>query len=259
MNISLVLTTIFFCFGSYIASAAANQTSNPCPLLGPDVLPPTSPSTSSSINIVTTALKKSLETALHKTTAFGKLESQYTSFSLDFYSIHEPSSLFTHHYSAPGLANPKQGVSIVDSDTVYRIGSVSKLWTVYLYLIEAGDISFNDPITKFVPELAAYAAKTKAELREDAIGIVDWEDITVGSLASHLAGVPRDGAPGPAQDQVIAQFTGLPPAEAHNVSFCGDFVQIPCNRAGVFISPSTSCRNADVPQHSSLTTWFGIP
>ena len=116
---------------------------------------------------------------------------------------------------------------------------------MYLYLIEAGDTSFNDPITKYVPELAAYAAKNaeEAEVGVDAIGVFDWDAITVGALASHLAGVPRDAAPGPAQDQLIAKLTGLAPASAQNVSFCGDpsVVQIPCDRAGMDSLGLTSC------------------
>jgi CubicO group peptidase (beta-lactamase class C family) len=231
MASALLLATLLLSCVSLIVST---QSSAPCPLLGPDVPAPISLSTSSTIRLATSSLKKSLDAALQSSTAFGELDAQNTSFSVDFYSIHDTTSLFSYHHSAPGLAKTKQGVSTVDSDTIYRIGSVSKLITMYLYLIEAGDTSFNDPITRYVPELAAYAAKNEAEVAVDAIGVFDWDAITVGGLASHLAGVPRDAAPGPAQDQLIAKLTGLAPASAQNVSFCGDpsVVQIPCDRAG---------------------------
>lgn len=134
---------------------------------------------------------------------------------------------------------------------------MSKLLTTYLYLIEAGDTSFNDPITKYVPELAAYVANNAAELAADAVGVLNWDAITVGALASQLAGVPRDAAPGPAQDQLIAKLTGLPAASAPNVSFCGDpsVVQLPCDRAGMIIFGTHFCSrvSANDSQHSSKT------
>jgi CubicO group peptidase (beta-lactamase class C family) len=55
------------------------------------------------------------------------------------------------------LAEPIEGVATADSNTIYRIASISKLLTVYTYLITAGDSSFNDLITKYVQELAQYA------------------------------------------------------------------------------------------------------
>ena len=75
-------------------------------------------------------------------------------------------------------------------DSIYRVGSLSKLITIYLFLIEAGPRYWNYPITEFVPELAAAAEECSAE--EDPVDCIDWEDITLGALASNLAGVPRD-------------------------------------------------------------------
>jgi len=76
----------------------------------------------------------------------------------------------------------------VDADTVYRIGSLTKIFTVYTFLAEAGDIHFNSPITNYVPELAALVQNNSA----NAINRVAWEDITVGELASHMAGIASD-------------------------------------------------------------------
>lgn len=243
MASTLCLATFMLACASLSASTQSSAT---CPLLSADVPAPISLSTSSSFKIATSGLKKSLDNALQASTAFGQLDAQNTSIAIDFYSIHSQSSLFQYHYSAPGLAKPKQGASTVNGDTIYRIGSVSKLITMYIYLIGAGDTSFNDPITKYVPELAAYAAKNAAKVGVDAIGVFDWDAITVGALASHLAGIPRDAAPGPAQDQLIAKITGLAPASAQNVSFCGDpsVVQIPCDRAGMnFFWKGKSCNH----------------
>jgi hypothetical protein len=163
------------------------------------------------------------------------LDPNTTSFSIDVYSAHEKSSIFTYHYSAPALAHPTEGVAKVDSSTIYRIGSVSKLLTVYTYLVAAGDVSFNEPVTKYIPELAAYAKKNAAALETSDIDIFDWNDITVGALASQLSGFVRDFAPNLVSEASLAQF--LPPVPDINAKFCGNLAQaqLPCNRSGKLI------------------------
>jgi CubicO group peptidase (beta-lactamase class C family) len=64
---------------------------------------------------------------------------------------------------------------------------ISKLFTVYLFLIEVGDIHFSDPVTKWVPEL-----KAAAKAPSDAVSRVDWNAITLGNLASQMSGIGRD-------------------------------------------------------------------
>jgi CubicO group peptidase (beta-lactamase class C family) len=76
----------------------------------------------------------------------------------------------------------------VDADTVYRIGSLTKIFTVFTFLLEAGDVHFNSPVTNYVPELAALAKNTSG----NAITRIAWEDITIGELASHMAGIASD-------------------------------------------------------------------
>lgn len=98
-------------------------------------------------------------------------------------------TLFQYFYTSPATANASTGVTQVDENTVFRIGSASKLWTVYTLLASAGETSLYDPVTKWVPELqaAAVAAGTN-----DAVDYVRWEDVTLQELASHLAGMGRD-------------------------------------------------------------------
>jgi CubicO group peptidase (beta-lactamase class C family) len=76
----------------------------------------------------------------------------------------------------------------VEADTVYRVGSLAKIFTVYTLLVEAGDIRFNSPITDSVPELAALVNNRSA----NASKRVALEDITIGDLASHMAGIASD-------------------------------------------------------------------
>lgn len=46
----------------------------------------------------------------------------------------------------------------------------------------------KDPVTAWVPELAS---KSNESVR-DAVRQVSWEDVTIGALASHQAGLDRD-------------------------------------------------------------------
>jgi hypothetical protein len=59
---------------------------------------------------------------------------------------------------------------------------------MYAFLLEAGYQYFSQPITNFVPELAALAASQSG----NAITSVAWGDVTIGDLASHLAGIASD-------------------------------------------------------------------
>ena len=80
------------------------------------------------------------------------------------------------------------GVKSVDGNSVYRLGSVTKIFTILTFLIEAGDIYWNTPVTQWVPELELLAGKAQY----DPIMNVDWDSITLQDLASHMAGIVRD-------------------------------------------------------------------
>jgi hypothetical protein len=64
-------------------------------------------------------------------------------------------SLYTYTYSAedPILKTTVLGGKLND-ESVFRVGSVSKLVTVYAILAFKGDLKvFDDPITKYIHEL----------------------------------------------------------------------------------------------------------
>ncbi len=67
---------------------------------------------------------------------------------------------------------------------MYRIASISKVFTVLLLLRHEGRISLDDPVTKYVSELAAAEA-------EESVEAVSWGNVTLGALASHLGGIGR--------------------------------------------------------------------
>lgn len=53
-----------------------------------------------------------------------------------------------------------------------------KLLAVDTYLATAGSVSFNEPVPKYIPELAAYASKNAAALWTNDIDVCDYSDIT---------------------------------------------------------------------------------
>ncbi|KAE9374293.1 beta-lactamase/transpeptidase-like protein [Stipitochalara longipes BDJ] len=151
-----------------------------CPFLGIDFPPPTKLANSSNFQNATSSLLAAVNEAINSGV-------NGSSFSVEIFSTHDPASLFNFHYSSYTL-NSSVGVKTVDSDSLYRIGSISKLFTIYLLLIEAGDVHFHEPITNFVPELLAAPQATS----DDDLDFVDWTSVTVGNLASHMSGIGRD-------------------------------------------------------------------
>lgn len=169
--LSLVLST----FPS-LTNAASN-----CPLYGPIFPKPQRSSSSPSVQAAIRSI----------TAAFASVDSVYganNSFSIQVFTSDE--ILFEHYHTAPTLPSLKSlGVSQVDENTVYRIGSITKIFTMYAFLLDAGQQYFGHSITEFVPELAVQS-ENKAG---NAITTTDWADVTIGDLASHLAGIASDG------------------------------------------------------------------
>ncbi|USP82873.1 hypothetical protein yc1106_10147 [Curvularia clavata] len=85
-------------------------------------------------------------------------------------------TVFDYHWTAPNV-NTTVGVSEVNGDTIYRIFSVTKLFTVLSALLQEG-LDMDDLVSKYVPQLE---------------GSKNFENTTLRMLASHLSGAPRDG------------------------------------------------------------------
>ena len=80
------------------------------------------------------------------------------------------------------------------AETVYRIGSISKLFTVMatLQLAEQGKIEIDQPLKRYLPEFSVKTRFTKAH------------PITLRSIMTHHSGLPSDVAKG--------MWTSEPPA-----------------------------------------------
>lgn len=182
----MYLHTLLTLFGCVFITLAYK----PCPLLSPVFEPPTNLSDASIFQNTLIKLKATLDNAT-KTgmTAYGLWPANNNSFSVGVFDISSP-SIFSYQYSSPVLQESKQGVQHVTEESIYRVGSVSKLITIYLFLIEVGPTYWNHPVTDFVPELEAAARKCSA--LANPIDCVDWADVTLGALASQMAGIARD-------------------------------------------------------------------
>lgn len=176
-------------------------------------------------------LKKGNQSTASKSSLSGV---EKITFSVGLFSIHDPAAAkLQYHYTSPEIVNATQGTTQVDGDSIYRIASVSKLFTVFAGLLELTDEDWNRPLTDVIPGLADYAGRTTGE--EDAVYKIRWDKITPWALASQLAGVPALGVV-PAdilfEYDVIARLGlggsdpvtayGFPPLNISNLGPCWD-------------------------------------
>lgn len=144
------------------------------------------------------------------------------SFSLEITSGTE--TILGGYHTARVLNESRPGDTRVDWDSQYRIASITKVFTTLgvLYQHEAGNLNLDDPITKYIAELA-----------DDDNGDVPWKDITLRILASQLSGIPREFA----QSDLINYLPnptdyGLPPASKEGLPKCDEYDDYkPCNRS----------------------------
>ncbi|OCL06944.1 putative beta-lactamase [Glonium stellatum] len=208
MKFSLSSVAIFS-LASFVAITNSQSTQN-CPLLGPIFPAPLNPALSKAVH----SAKRNFPQILTEALSASILDNSTTSFSINVFSASDNQTLFTYHYAAPALSGSLPGGSLNDN-TIYRIGSLSKLFTAYTLLVKAGNLNWNDPVTKYVPELANASTA-------NPIANSQWSDITVGALASHMAGVTRDYSlfDLSTQDYPFAAL-GLPTLNTSEIPPCG--------------------------------------
>jgi hypothetical protein len=161
-------------------------------LQGPAFDPPSHASKSKLILQAVSEITNSLNEAISSgASPFGSFNSSTTSFSLTAASRLDSSPIIDFHHTSGSLNLSAGSTSKVTGDTVYRIGSVSKLFTVYALLLNNGTKYWNRPVTDFIPELRKAGHRS---LYQDPsiIDHVQWDQVTVGALASQLSGIGRD-------------------------------------------------------------------
>ncbi|KAI9039315.1 serine hydrolase domain-containing protein [Aspergillus affinis] len=165
-----------------------------CPPLGPAFPAPKDISKDPAFLAATKNINDALNPVIECNTPMNSFfNPENTSVALQIFSADEPAPLFESYYTSTAARNASLGVNRVDGNTVFRIGSVSKLWTVLLLMIETGNVVFSEPVVKYIPELK----DAMNEIHENAIqelNTVDhvrWGEVTIGELASHLSGISR--------------------------------------------------------------------
>ncbi len=103
-------------------------------------------------------------------------------------SVHEKNPLF-EYYRTPKEVNTT-GATDVNEDTIFCLGSITKVFTVLALILHEDKFSWDDPITKYVPELRSLHACANGSA---SLPIkVEWDQVTLRALSSQLAGIPRD-------------------------------------------------------------------
>jgi CubicO group peptidase (beta-lactamase class C family) len=116
-------------------------------------------------------------------------------FSLGLFSIYDAAAIekLQFHYTSPEIAHAPNGTHSVDGNSIYRIASVTKVFTVLAGMLELKPTDWETPLTDIFPYLAS-AGKNSSH-PDDPLYTVDWSLVTASNLAAQIAGVPRDGLP----------------------------------------------------------------
>lgn len=170
-----------------VSQAITSHAKQNCPLYGLGYPKPTNLFQYEEIRSAATALDTLVGQYIDNATNTG---SDRFSYSAEVFSANEQEPLWSHYWTAKNLGNTP-GVKKIDGNTVYRIGSLTKIFTMLTFLAEAGDSSWNEPISKYVPEVADLIDDGPDDTSH-SLSSPDWASITIGSLASQISGLMRD-------------------------------------------------------------------
>jgi CubicO group peptidase (beta-lactamase class C family) len=156
-----------------------------CPIQGPAFEKPRNPSADPGVKAAVANLTAFFDGMANA----GGVPANNVSWSIEIWSANEKDLVFSHYHTQKNLEQTNHtGVSKVDTDTVFRLGSLTKVFSVMNWLANDGDVKWNTPITEFVPELK----EIQASRPNDPVRRVDWDAVTIGALLSQMSGLPRD-------------------------------------------------------------------
>ena len=130
-----------------------------------------------------------------------------------------PASQLQFHYTSPEIPNSTNGTHKVDEDSIYRIASLTKLFTVLTGLLNLNDTDWDRSFTDIFPTLAEFAQTNPGE--DNPVYTIQWDKITPSALAAQISGVTRDILPfniGDIAFQILPETflpgLGLPPVSS---------------------------------------------
>lgn len=143
-------------------------------------------------------------------------------FSVGLFSVHDPDATsLQFHHTSPEIAASTLGTNKVDDNTIYRVASVTKVFTVLAGLLSLSDAQWERPLSDILPALSG------GQSSDGRGGVLStpWDKITMRALAAQLGGVPRDGFPNLGEialqmvlanttEAAVMAATGLPPGNA---------------------------------------------
>ncbi|KAM7189306.1 Beta-lactamase/transpeptidase-like protein [Naviculisporaceae sp. PSN 640] len=148
-------------------------------------------------------------------------ETRNLTFSIGLFSIQDPdAATLQFHHTSPEIAASTQGTNKVDENSIYRVASVTKVFTVLAGLLSLSDAEWDRPLSDILAPLSGGSTGNG-----DSVLTTHWDMITMRALAAQQGGVPRDGFPNlgeVALQLVLANIsevslmasTGLPPYNA---------------------------------------------
>lgn len=186
MRLSTNLQTLTLVTSSMAMGALASSPT----LLGHIYPPPQHLNTNFGFLSTGTQLSSLLQSTLSQgQSPFGNFTPNISSVSISMTSTAQEFSIFEFNYTASHLNATAGGTERVSADSVFRIGSISKLFTVYAFLLHGGLGLWERSVTEFVPELRE---ASQNDVCISDLDYVRWEEVSLGSLASQMAGIGRD-------------------------------------------------------------------
>ncbi|KAK3312605.1 beta-lactamase/transpeptidase-like protein [Apodospora peruviana] len=117
-------------------------------------------------------------------------EARNITFSIGLFSLHDPDAAnsLQFHHTSPEIAASTQGTNRVDGNSIYRVASITKVFTVLAGLLTLSDDQWERPLSDILAPLSG-------SISNEGVLSTPWDKITMRALAAQLGGVPRDGFP----------------------------------------------------------------
>ncbi|KAK3380845.1 beta-lactamase/transpeptidase-like protein [Podospora didyma] len=145
-------------------------------------------------------------------------EARNVTFSIGLISVHDPDATsLQFHHTSPEIAASTQGTKKVDGNSIYRVASITKVFTVLAGLLTLSDAEWERPLSDILAPLSGQGGS--------GVLSTPWDKVSMRALAAQIGGVPRDGFPNLGEialqmllsnttEAQIMAATGLPPANA---------------------------------------------